>query len=103
MRGGAGGSAGGVGAGGDGNLGADLERGALAVGGADAGVLQDARVGVGEQRVHRAAGDGDGEVGGVQIAERVQREAGGGRAVEVVPVLVPVVEVEFVLLAWPAA
>ncbi len=49
----AGGDAGVVGAGGDGNLLTDLELGALAVGGADAGVLQDAGVGVVEQRVDR--------------------------------------------------
>ena len=75
----AGGDAGVVGAGGDGDLLADLERGALAVGGADAGVLQDAGVGVGEQRVERAAGDADGEVGGVEVGERVEREVGGRR------------------------
>ena len=53
----AGGRAGGVGAGGDGDSGADLELGVLAVRGADAGVLQDPRVGVGEQRIERAAAD----------------------------------------------
>ena len=76
----AGGDAGGVAAGGDGDPGADLEGGALAVGGADAGVLQDAGVGVGEQRVDGAAGDCDGEVGGVEVGEGVEGEVrGGGR------------------------
>ena len=66
-----------------GNLLTDLEGGALAVGGADAGILQDAGVGVGEQRVERAAGDGHGEVGGVEVGEQLRVK------VDVVVVAVP--------------
>ena len=59
MTGDAGGYACVVAAGGDGDLLADFECRALAVGGADSRVLQDVRVGIGEQGVQRAAGDVD--------------------------------------------
>ncbi len=75
----AGGDSGVVGAGGDGNPLADLHGRALAIGGTDTGVLQDAGVGVVEQRVDCATGDAHGEVVGVEVRERVEGEVGGGR------------------------
>ena len=72
---------------------------ALAVGGADAGVLQDAGVGVGEQRVDGGGADGHGEVVGVEMGEGVEGEVGG----VVVPVPVPFVGVlPLVVVVWVA-
>jgi hypothetical protein len=66
-----------VGAGGDRNPLADLEVRGLAVGSTDAGILQDAGVGVAEKRVERAAAKTNGEVVGVEMGERVEGEVGG--------------------------
>jgi hypothetical protein len=63
-----------VGAGGNRNLLANLELGALAVGSADAWVLEDACVGVGQQCVEACSADSDSEVGGVDVREGVEGE-----------------------------
>src|SRR6185312_11417049 len=65
-----------IGAGGDGNLLADLERGPLAIGGADVGILKDARVRVREQSVESRAADTHRKVGSVEMGERVEGEVG---------------------------
>ncbi len=73
-----GGDAGVIGAGGYGDLLSDLHDRVLAVGGADAGVLKDAGVGVGEKRVNGCGADADGEVVGIEVREGVEGEVGGG-------------------------
>ena len=57
---------------------ADLEVGALAIGGADAGVLQDAGIDVVSSALRVAGADGDSEVGGVEVGQGVEGEVGGG-------------------------
>ena len=75
----AGGHAGVVGTGGDGDLLTDFEGGALAVGGADAWVLQDAGVDIGQKCVDGAAGERDSEIIRVEALEVGEGEAARGR------------------------
>ena len=72
----AGGDAGVVGSGRDWDSLTDLQIRVLAVGGANTGILQDAGVDVGEQRVDGASGDADSEVVGVEVSQRVEGEVG---------------------------
>lgn len=75
----AGGDAGVIRPGGDGDLLAYFELGVLAIGSTDAGVLEDACIRIRQKRVERAAGDADGKVGGIEMSKRVEGEVGGRR------------------------
>ena len=72
-----GGSAGLIGTGGNGDLFTDLHGCLLAIGGADAGILQQLGIGVGEQQAGRGAADGDRKIRGLEVGQVVESRGGG--------------------------